>query len=250
MIASEDWAGRFAFGPWWFLYSGPVSSMSMTAHETVKVLVHSGSPCVYADDEQPLPGPVVVVRPRIRHEIRGEREHALVLFVEPGCAAGERLVSSNAPTLDIVGHPVVALLGSLRPHNWSRAEEAVHRILVVLDAAADTPMRWWRHRYVDTAWFGHDTRDSVGEIGRPPSRPEMPVPELLQMLSAEASMTEVAYERWLRMSHATEQLALGSSIDDAATTAGFDRARDYRRAFLDAFGLEPAAVVRTASLIR
>ena len=80
--SGSGWSGQLAFGPWWFLYSGPIGPTDMHAHHAFQIVVHAGGPCV-ADNHHALAGPAVVIRPDEAHAFTDWSEHALVAFIDP-----------------------------------------------------------------------------------------------------------------------------------------------------------------------
>lgn len=147
------WSGRLAFGPWWFLYSGPVGPTDAHAHHAYQIVVHGGSPVVADGAGHLLAGPVVVLDPDATHAFRDHRNHVVIVYVDPESVAGNRLRRDRVERpFAAEAHPVSALVTSLRPDNWSRAEDAVQRILDHLCGSVErSMMSWWRHPAIDAA---------------------------------------------------------------------------------------------------
>ena len=247
------WSGTLAFGPWWLLYCGPIGPTELHAHHAFQIVVHGGTPCMVDAAGEAVPGPIAVIEPGQSHAIQSRRDHALVVFVEPECRAGGAL--RNRQPVEELGpaHPVAEVVGDLSPDNWSRVDEAVRRTLA-LASPSEPPaaLRWWRHPAVDEAILrlpdaGADGDLDVSElaamIGVSTSR-------LTQVFSTEVGIPLHAYSPWLRLVHATERLADGATITEAAQAAGFARGAHFTRSFEAMFGLDPTEVMLTGSWVR
>lgn len=247
MNEESAWSGRLAFGPWWFLYSGPVGPTDAHAHHAFQIVVHGGSPVVADAIGHPLAGPVVVLDPDAPHAFRDHRTHVLIVFIEPESVAGNRLRCDRVEhPLATDTHPVTALVGSLRPDNWSRAEEAVQRILDHLCGSVErSTMYWWRHPAIDGALARLpdlvdertvDVKQLADEMGLSVSR-------LTHVFSEEIGTPIRSYVRWLRLVNAAEHLASGASVTRAAHDAGFADGPHFTRTFRAMFGLAPTEAV-------
>ena len=247
MVEDSAWSGRLAFGPWWFLYSGPVGPTDPHAHHAFQIVLHGGSPVVADASARPIAGPIVVLCPDGTHSFRAHRDHVVVVFVDPESAAGSRLRRDRvAQPLAGAGHPVSALLGSLRPDNWSRAEEAVQRILDHLcGPSGRSTMSWWRHPSIDAALAGLSDFGDEGrvEIDQLAAEVGLSVSRLTHVFRDEIGTPIRSYVRWLRLVNATEQLANGASMTQAADKAGFTDGPHLARTFRAMFGLAPTEAV-------
>lgn len=250
MSGDTPWSGRLAFGPWWFLYSGPLARADVHSHLAFQLVLHGGNPIVADAGHRPLPGPVVVIEPGTPHSIRDDRDHGIIVFIDARCAAGDRLRRGRIESPRLVRvHPVSAIAGSLRLDNWSRAEEAVHRLLDHICGDEQRPtMSWWRHPTIDGALARRgagavDVDQLAADIGIPSSR-------LAHLFSHEIGTPLQAYARWLRLLTATEQLTEGVSIAQAGNEVGFSDQLEFTQTFQATFGLTPADAARLGHWMR
>lgn len=247
------WNGTLAFGPWWLLYSGPIGPTDMHGHHAFQIVVHGGTPCIVDANGEAIHGPVAIIEPDRPHAIQSPRDHALVVFVEPESRAGLAL-RDREPVRELgPGHLVAEVIAALMPDNWSRADEAVRRTLTMAGMSEYlTPLRWWRHPAVDEALLrlpdlvddGRvDVSDLAATIGVSTSR-------LTHVFSTEVGIPLRSYARWLRLVRATECLADGATITEAAHAARFADAAHFSRSFKEMFGLAPSEVMLSGTWVR
>jgi AraC-like DNA-binding protein len=236
-----------AFGPWWLLYSGPIGPTDVHAHHAFQLVVHDGRACLADDRQQNLLGPVVVVEPDQPHAFVDERDHVLIAFVDPESTAGESLKARRAvPGQSRDLRTLSRMLASLRPENWSRAEETVHRILSsVCDSPIARPMSWWRHPAVDAALLRLPSLVEAGTLDVATLADEvgLSVSRLTHIFTDEIGVPLRSYARWMRLVNAVEFLANGQSVTAAAHAAGFADAAHFTRTFRSMFGLSPSEAV-------
>lgn len=245
--AGPGWSGHLAFGPWWLLYSGPIGPTDLHAHHAFQIVVHAGSPCVSDSDRQALAGPIVVIEPDQAHAFVDSREQALIAFVDPESNAGEALKARRAflnQSRDV--RTFSRIVAALRPDNWSRAEETVHRILAsVCDSPLARPMSWWRHPSIDAALLRVPSLVEAGTINFTTLADEvgLSVSRLTHIFTDEIGVPLRSYARWIRLVHAVEHLANGETITEAAHRAGFADGAHFSRTFRAMFGLSPSEAV-------
>ena len=248
--SGSGWSGQLAFGPWWFLYSGPIGPTDMHAHHAFQIVVHAGGPCV-ADNHNTLAGPVVVIEPDEAHAFTDWRDHALVAFIDPESRTGADLAAHLVASPTTLGsdEPVSSIVGALHPENWSQAEEAMRRILVaVCDAPIERPSSW-RHAAVDAALLRLPDLIEAGTVNVALLAEEvgLSVGRLTHVFSEEIGVPVSAYARWLRLTHAVEHLANGRTLTEAAHQAGFADGAHFSRTFRAMFGLSPSEAVGAGS---
>jgi AraC-like DNA-binding protein len=236
-----------AFGPWWLLYSGPIGPTEVHAHHAFQLVVHDGRPCLADELEHHLSGPVVVIDPDHPHAFVDQRDHVLIAFVDPESTAGQALKARPVvPSQSRDARTLSTMLASLRPENWSRAEETVHRILAsVCDSPIVRPMSWWRHPAVDAALLRLPALVEAGTIDVAMLADEigLSVSRLTHIFTDEIGVPLRSYARWMRLVNAVERLANGQSITEAAHSAGFADAAHFTRTFRSMFGLTPSEAV-------
>jgi len=245
--SAPAWSGFLAFGPWWLLYSGPIGPTDPHSHHASQIVVHGGLPCVVDGSRRSMPGPIVVIDPDQPHAFTDRRDHVLIAFVDPESTAGQQLRTNRVVRSrqdDI--HPVSSIIGALRPANWSRAEEAVRRLLAtVCDSDIPRPMSWWRHPSVDAALLRLPAliEDGAVDVALLAEEVGLSVSRLTHVFSAEIGVALRSYVRWMRLVNAIEHLARGRTITEAAHAAGFADGPHFARTFRDMFGLSPAEAV-------
>lgn len=106
-------------------------------------------------------------------------------------------------------------------------------------------MSWWRHPSIDAALAR--LPDLVGEgrveVDQLAAEVGLSVSRLTHVFSDEIGTPIRSYVRWLRLVNATEQLANGASITQAAHEAGFADGPHFTRTFRAMFGLAPTDAV-------
>lgn len=247
------WNGTLAFGPWWLLYCGPISPTELHAHHAFQIVVHGGTPCMVDAEGEALLGPIVITEPDQPHSIQSRRDHALVVFVEPESSAGLALRDRHPPEELGPAHPVAEVIGDLAPDNWSRADEAVRRTLALAGMSeSPTTLRWWRHPAVDEALLRLPdlVEDSRVDVSNLAATIGVSTSRLTHVFSTEVGIPLRSYARWLRLVRATELLADGDTITEAAHAAGFTDAAHFSRVFKAMFGLTPSEVMLTGSWVR
>lgn len=247
------WSGTLAFGPWWLLYCGPIGPTELHAHHAFQIVVHGGAPCIRAGSGEPIRGPIAVVEPDQLHAVSSRRDHAVVVFVEPESQAGIALRHRSAPLEIGSGHPVAAVIGELLPDSWSRAEEAVRRTLSCSGVPdGSTPMRWWRHPAVDEAIVRMPDLVEAGrvDVDELASAIGVSTSRLTHVFSSEVGIPLRSYARWLRLVSATEHLADGFNITEAAHAAGFADSAHFSRTFKEMFGVTPSQVTSAGRWVR
>jgi AraC-like DNA-binding protein len=237
---------QLAFGPWWLLYTGPIDATEVHAHDTFQIVVHAGRPCVVDAARHPLKGPVVVIEPDHPHAFADHRDHALVVLIDPDSAAGRGLRDRRAehPPSDEL-HPVASVVGSLRPENWSRAEETVRR---VLEAVCERPVpgrpMWWRHPALDMAIVRSPVdSDAELDLATIASDAGLSSERLAEVFTDELGVRLPSYARWMRLVQAIEYLASGATLESAASSAGYSSSATLVEQFQRMFGLTPIQAV-------
>ncbi len=238
------------FGPWWLLCSGSVEPTESHSHHAYQLVVHAGAPLVVDAADCHLAGPIVVIEPDAPHAFREHRDHVLIAYITPDSAVGRQLENRrSAIEGDGHDHPIETFVSGQRSGNWSHAEETVRRILAaVCEPRTSKPMSWWRHPAIDAALPRLDDYDDgavhlallAADVGLQSSR-------LAQVLTEEIGMPVGSYVRWMRLINATEQLAAGVRIGEAARNAGYADAAHFSRTFQSMFGLDPTDAVASAS---
>ena len=253
MTERSAWSGRLAFGPWWFLYSGPIGATEAHAHDAFQIVLHGGSPVMADGSGRPLAGPIVLLDPGVAHSFRDHRDHVVVVFIDAESSAGIRLRRARiTQPFTNASDPVSALIGGLLPDNWSRAEEAVQRILDHLYGPVGRPtMSWWRHPSIDAALARLPNHFDGGgvQVDQLAAEVGISVSRLTDVFSDEIGTPTRSYVRWLRLVNATEQLANGASITQAAKVGGFVDGPDFTHTFYAMFGLTPQDSVGLGRLL-
>ncbi len=242
------WSGHLSFGPWWLLYSGPIGPTDLHAHHAFQIVVHDGKPCVASDLQgRPLPGPMVVIDPDQAHAFIDERDQVVIAFVDPESNVGEALKAHRTVQNESGDWLLLSkLVAALRPENWSRAEEAVLRIVAsVCGSPIARPMSWWRHPSVDAALLRLPSLIEAGTIDIATLAEEvgLSVSRLTHIFTEEIGVPLRSYARWMRLVNAVEHLANGQTITGAAHAAGFADAAHFTRTFRSMFGLSPSEAV-------
>ena len=73
---------------------------------------------------------------------------------------------------------------------------------------------------------------------------------LTHVFSSQIGIPLRTYARWLRLVTATERLADGCNITEAAHAAGFADAAHFSRTFKEMFGLAPSHVTKVGTWVR
>ncbi len=247
------WSGTLAFGPWWLLYCGPIGPTERHAHHAFQIVVHGGTPCIVDGTGESIHGPVAVIDPDRVHAVHARRDHALLVFIEPESTVGAALRERGPVSPLGGGHPVSEVIGTLDPDNWSRADEAVRRVLGAAGVIEQPkPVPWWRHPAVDEALvrIPGELDDGPLDVSKLAATIGLSASRLTHVFSEEIGIPLRSYAKWLRLVHATERLADGDSITAAAHAAGFADGPHFTRSFKEMFGLAPSEVMTTGTWLR
>ena len=236
------------------LFSGALEISELGRQRTTKIIVHAGSPCVYANNT-PIPGPVALIPPHLQHEVRSKREHALIICLEPTSRIGRHITAAQRADVPLPGHPVATILGALRPSSWAHAEEAVRRVVSLLSADNSEPnMGWWRHAAIDDALLIPANRGAATET---PASQEtwlerssgVSVSHLSDVLDAEYGVDLSTYVRWLRLSRAVLMLGAETHLHGSVAAAGYSTFARCEIAFRAMFGVGLVHAAANSQLI-
>ena len=222
------WGGSVEVGPWWLLYTGVYGPTGRHAHHAAQVISSTADVTVNYGDGAALRSRTIAIPSDLTHAIVSSGT-ATIVFVDGESAAGRRLSArcdgrpvgadtlTPAPVGD--GGQIVSEVLALVDDTTVTAEPVTPAVAAVLAELADDP--------------GTGTLvELAARAGLSPSR-------FSQRFAREVGIPLRSYRRWVRMLHAVEALAQGTSLTAAAHDAGFVDSAHLTHTFRDHFGLAP-----------
>lgn len=226
----NPWVGTITVGPWWLLYRGAYTATGKHAHHATQIAIATDGRDIQIDDPDTRIGSAFIIPSDIPHTISSTGQ-ASMLFIDADtptsrqlCARAGGIPLAIAPPPSSVhdldaGRAVVEILDSLHP-NGVAPPPASPGIAAVLARLADDPTAGSLDAFAAAAGqsTGRFSRRFTDEVGIPLR----------------------SYRRWVRVLHAVEALADGSTLTDAAHRAGFADSAHLSLTFRDQFGLAPS----------
>ena len=225
------WGGLVAVGPWWLRYTGVYGPTGRHAHHAVQIISSTTDVTVaHGRDASStvLRAPTITIPSDLSHAIVSSGT-ATIVFVDGDSAAGRRL-SARCD-----GRPVGA--DTLTPAPVGDGGQIVSEVLALVDdttiaAAPVTP--------AVAAVLAELAEDpGTGTLVELAARAGPSPSRFSQRFAREVGIPLRSYRRWIRMLHAVEALAQGTSLTAAAHDAGFADSAHLTHTFRDHFGLAP-----------
>ncbi|MEU3571304.1 helix-turn-helix domain-containing protein [Kitasatospora sp. NPDC036755] len=216
-------APRFAVGPGYALYRGPLADSAFHRHAAFQVAVASGpSRRLTVDDAagRRHRGPAIVVAPMVRHRMAPTRE-VLVFYVDPHCALADRLRRQCGEGVTVAPQWQGLTERDVRPHGARPAGGLDPRLRAAMAALADdqVPLELLAAR-----------------VGLSPQR-------LRALAQRQLGVPLARWRSWQRLSRAALALGEGCSPAQAALAGGFADQAHFSRWMRELTGLTPSQVL-------
>ncbi|WP_416874627.1 helix-turn-helix domain-containing protein [Kitasatospora sp. SC0581] len=216
-------APRFAVGPGYALYQGPLADSGFHRHATFQVAVAAAARTVAIDDDtgRRHRGPALVVAPMVRHRMAPTRE-VLTFYVDPHCAFADRLRAGCAPGVAVAPQWRGLTERDVRPGGGLPATGLDPRLRAAMAAlAAD----------------GREPLEGLAaRVGLSPQR-------LRALARRQLGVPLARWRSWQRLSRAALALGEGCSLAQAALAGGFADQAHLTRWMRELTGLTPSQVL-------
>lgn len=238
-----QWSGRLALGPWWAVYSGPVAETGAHRHHAVQVVL-SGSEDLVAVD---LPGATsdiaTIVPGDLPHRIARNAERAVIVWVDADAEVGRLLAVADGS----IAERLPRAIASTPPRTWAEAAELVDALAAVVGAQAPSPVH---HPAVVAAMARVPQLVLLGPVQLKVVAAQVGLSEgrLSRVFAAQTGMSWRRYVRWVRLQVSARAVAGGSSLTDAAHSAGFADSAHLSRTFRAMFGVTPSLLLHVTWL--
>ena len=239
------WGGRIFFSPGRMLYVGPGASTGRHAHHAIQVVLSFEESFALDLGDGVVSRRVAIVAADAPHEFHPQPGLMALLYLEPEGPGGRalqrrlltdpvfvagaeaRLTAMPCPQVETWGasdaarwvDQTVTLLGVPTPAPVLHS--AVRKTLALLEQSLDDPPR-------------------LDELAR---RAGVSSTRLVHLFRAQVGLPVRRYILWLRIKRATEAVARGASLTEAAYAAGFADGPHLSRTFRAMFGTNPSLVM-------
>ncbi|MFJ7907327.1 helix-turn-helix domain-containing protein [Kitasatospora sp. NPDC096204] len=224
MRAAAPGAGsRFAVGPGYALYRGPLADSAFHRHATFQVAVAGGASGRLAIDDaagQRHRGPAIVVPPMVRHRMCPVRE-VLVFFVDPHCAFADRLRQGCGEGVTVAPQWHGLTEREVRPGGGRPATGLDPRLRTAMAALTDDQV---------------PLEGLAARVGLSPQR-------LRALAQRQLGVPLARWRSWQRLARAALALGDGCSPAQAAAVGGFADQAHFTRWMRELTGLTPTQVL-------
>ncbi|MFJ6621380.1 helix-turn-helix domain-containing protein [Kitasatospora sp. NPDC091335] len=220
---------RFAVGPGYALYRGPLADSTFHRHATFQIAVAvageaspGGAHGVTIDDADGRRhrGPAIVVPPMVRHRMAPVRE-VLVFYVDPHCAFADRLRQQCGEGVTVTPWWHGLTERDVRSHGGLPATGLDPRLRAALAALADDQV---------------PLEGLAARVGLSP-------PRLRALAQRQLGVPLARWRSWQRLSRAALALGAGCSPAEAAFAGGFADQAHFTRWMRESTGLTPTQVL-------
>ncbi|MFE4974299.1 helix-turn-helix domain-containing protein [Kitasatospora sp. NPDC056651] len=215
---------RFAVGPGYARYRGPLADSAFHRHAAFQVAVavrggDAGRVAVDDADGRRHRGPAVVVAPMVRHRMPPTRE-VLVFYVDPHCAFADRLRAACGTGVTVAPRWHGLTERDVRPGGGQPAGGLDPRLGAALAALADDQV---------------PLEGLAARVGLSPQR-------LRALARRQLGVPLARWRSWQRLSRAALALGEGCSPAQAALAGGFADQAHLTRWMRELTGLTPSQV--------
>ncbi|MFI2611040.1 helix-turn-helix domain-containing protein [Kitasatospora sp. NPDC018619] len=214
---------RFAVGPGYALYRGPLADSAFHRHATFQVALACGPARRLAVDDadgRRHRGPAIVVAPMVRHRMAPTRE-VLVFYVDPHCAFADRLRADCAQPVAVAPQWCGLTEREVRPGGGRPAAGLDPRLRAAMAALADEQV---------------PLEGLAARVGLSPQR-------LRALAQRQLGVPLARWRSWQRLARAAVALGEGCSPAQAALAGGFADQAHFSRWMRESTGLTPAQVL-------
>ncbi|WP_439659426.1 helix-turn-helix transcriptional regulator [Lentzea sp. HUAS TT2] len=249
-MADDTWSGGFGvIRPGWQLYLGAVGHAAEHAHHAIQIVVADGQIELQDGEGRRQRCQSAVIPANEPHAIVEGNPRTVMLYLEPESTTGRELVargvsSSVADWADAAR----ALTPAVLSRDDQEPEALVCRMFGalgvdcrVVTGVAGHPVLEDAIQYLPTIISGPVSLAEVsGAVGISDSR-------LRHLFASEIGLSFRRYVLWLRLQRAVESVLGGSTLTEAAHTAGFTDSAHLTNVTRRTFGLAPSLLARAVS---
>ncbi|MFJ6770378.1 helix-turn-helix domain-containing protein [Kitasatospora sp. NPDC091257] len=213
---------RFAVGPGYALYQGPLADSAFHRHTTFQIAVAGATRTVAIEDDtgRRHRGPALVVPPMVRHRMAPTRE-VLTFYVDPHCAFADRLRTDCGQGVTVAPQWHGLTEREVRPDGGLPATGLDPRLRAAVAALAD----------------GREPLEGLAaRVGLSPQR-------LRALARRQLGVPLARWRSWQRLSRAALALGEGCSPAQAAFAGGFADQAHFSRWMRELTGLTPSQVL-------
>lgn len=227
---TDDWEGEHAFGPGWFAFRGRVADNTLHSHAAIQLTTaRAGTVMCMGASEAVFDGPGFLIPAGVKHRLLPCSDAILVL-VEPGCAAGTML--RDYRKIQVLEDPLRAALvcdGSLED---------------IVDAAFAMEGSGALDERLQAALAAMANSDALGvaDLARVAGLSQARLRALAQR---DLGVPLAKLSSYRRLARAAEAIALGAGLAEAAAEAGFADQAHLTRTFRATIGLTPGKAARS-----
>lgn len=233
MSGPLGWGGTLSMAPGAVYYRGPGGDAESHAHRAIQLLVSADGPFELRSGDRVVRSTAAVVRSQARHTLACDSPRMELALVEPDGAYGARLAGL------IGAAPIVDVAQSL-----SRAEPlGLSELLGRLDAADAQPRPPPSPPVLAAVAHIQETLPGLPRLAGAAAAAGLSASRLSHVFSAQAGLPFRRFVLWSRLYRVVAEIADGSSLSDAAATAGFSDAAHLSRTFKAHIGLPPSALL-------
>jgi hypothetical protein len=242
---------RFACGPWWLLRAGPVLPETSVGGEVWTLIASADGAGLTVDEQRARRAPVALVPPGRSYSITEAWDHSLIVYIDHRSAIGAAL-DARVRRRHFGEARAVRRSMVWRPDNWSRAEEAVHRLVELVTGGRTSPTTswWWHHPNLHAAiadvWRAPP--DGTSDLERLATRAALSAERLGEALIADLGHTATSYMRWATLMSVLERWADGEALTSAAKAHRFDSQESFAEELGLSIGLKLSVLVGSSCL--
>lgn len=231
-----DWSGDVAFGDAWAAYRGAAAENSVHAHAALQLAL--GKDCevsVTLEDNHPITGHALLIRPAVPHSIAAAGEIGLI-YIEPQAPIAFAL-------FDLVGSEDVERL----PDDiWRRIDlgQPPDTWLAAIQDVLPEPCRAMDARLLNVL------RELEANLGRNAislvtEKSGLSESHLRKLARDQLGFPLSTWLIWRKLERGARELATGATVVEAALAAGFADQAHYARTMRRMFGITPGTARKT-----
>ncbi|MET9225632.1 AraC family transcriptional regulator [Lentzea sp. NPDC003310] len=250
LMADGTWSGGFGvIRPGWQLYLGAVGQAAEHAHHAIQIVVADGQVELRDGEGRRQRCQAAVIPANEPHAIVEGNPRTVMLYLEPESTTGRELAARGfSSSVTAWAEAARTLTPALLSRDDQEPEALVCRIFGalgvdcrVVTGVAGHPVLEDAIQYLPTIISGPVSLAEVSAaVGISDSR-------LRHLFASEIGLSFRRYVLWLRLQRAVESVLGGSTLTEAAHTAGFTDSAHLTNVTRRTFGLAPSLLARAVS---
>ncbi len=248
------WEGRA-------MYLGELVDNTPHSHHALQAVLSLGEPFRLHTDNSWHTGCFALIAPDHEHQLEGSELNQILLLMDQETVAAQDLVSrclSDKKVLIMDDLPRETDISKFREtisvcreaYSCKHASSLAENVITILGKSAGQkakPMNEWVQRALEVIREIDADKVSVGEIA---SKVFLSESRLTHLFTREVGIPIRRYLLWRRMVQGIQMVLSGSSLTDAAHTAGFSDSAHMSRTFRDMFGFTPSEILKNSRFIQ